>query len=176
MSIIQRKPNGFTLIELLVVIAIIGILSGVVLTSLGNARAKARDAKRIVDIRQMKLALESYFISNNNYPGEAGWCDSSKGVTAANCSGFISNSWPSGGLLVLEQQNFMSELPFDPLNDTNYYYEYEPVCGQTQFGFTCASGSCCAYRLGAVLEDSSNPDYNPGCLFGSTAPNYCVGS
>jgi prepilin-type N-terminal cleavage/methylation domain-containing protein len=170
----QQKPNGFTLIELLVVIAIIGILSSVVLASLNSARTKARDARRIADLKQMQLALELYFDSNNNYPGEAGWCDSSKGVTASNCSGFIGNSWPSGGIIAVEQQGFMSKLPLDPINNEGYYYEYEPVCGQTQFGVTCASGSCCYYRLGAVLEDSNNPNYNPGCLFGSTAPNYCV--
>lgn len=62
------KQRGFTLIELLVVIAIIGILSSVVLASLNSARQKGRDAKRVSDISQLKLALELYFDSNRQYP------------------------------------------------------------------------------------------------------------
>ncbi len=60
-----NKNKGFTLIELLVVIAIIGLLSSIVLTSLAQARASARDAKRIGEIRSVEKALYLYALDNN---------------------------------------------------------------------------------------------------------------
>lgn len=54
----MSRRSGFTLIELLVVIAVIGMLASIVLVSLGPTRAKARDGKRIAEVRQMGLALE----------------------------------------------------------------------------------------------------------------------
>ena len=64
----ENKNKGFTLVELLVVIAIIGILASVVLVSLNSARSRARDARRISDLHQVALALESYYDANGNYP------------------------------------------------------------------------------------------------------------
>jgi prepilin-type N-terminal cleavage/methylation domain-containing protein len=64
----QTKNKGFTLIELLVVIAIIGLLASVVLLALNSARAKARDAKRLADIRQLASAFELYFNDQSSYP------------------------------------------------------------------------------------------------------------
>src|SRR5690242_2900168 len=63
-----KTGSGFTLIELLVVIAIIGLLVGVVLLALNNARIRGRDAKRIGDMRQTITALEQYHISHGVYP------------------------------------------------------------------------------------------------------------
>jgi len=63
-----RKQKGFTLIELLVVIAIIGILATIVMVSLNTARSKARDARRVSDIRQLQLALQMYYDAAGSYP------------------------------------------------------------------------------------------------------------
>ena len=75
MNFLTNRNRGFTLIELLVVIAIIGILSSVVLASLNSARQKSRDARRIGDIKQLQLALEMYYDSNNGYPSTASSTD-----------------------------------------------------------------------------------------------------
>ena len=57
----MKKNKGFTLIELLVVIAIIGILSGVVLTSLGTARSKGSDAAVKGDLDGIRASAQLYF-------------------------------------------------------------------------------------------------------------------
>ena len=62
------NKKGFTLIELLVVIAIIGLLSTLAIVSLNNARQKARDARRVSDIKQVQTALELYYNDAGGYP------------------------------------------------------------------------------------------------------------
>jgi prepilin-type N-terminal cleavage/methylation domain-containing protein len=66
----KNKNNftGFTLIELLVVISIIGLLAAAALVSLVSARSSARDARRLIDIKQITTSLELYYSHCGSYP------------------------------------------------------------------------------------------------------------
>jgi len=66
------KGKSFTLIELMVVVAVIALVASIVLVSLSRARAGARDARIILDLRQVKtIAL----LINSDYGSYTNLCD-----------------------------------------------------------------------------------------------------
>lgn len=64
----RRRRHGFTLIELLVVISIIGVLVGLLLPAIQSARATARRAQCLNNMKNIALALNSYAIRKGSYP------------------------------------------------------------------------------------------------------------
>ncbi len=125
----MNRNRGFTLIELLVVIAIIGILSSVVLASLNSARVKGRDARRVSDVKQMQLALELYYDTNQSYP--------------------VGSGAASTTLTALVSNNYISSVPGDPTNAGAYVYSYASA---NLDGTACAAATCASYIVRAGIE------------------------
>ena len=127
------NKKGFTLIELLVVIAIIGLLSTLAVIALGSAREKARDAKRLADLKQMQTALEFYYTENSAYPESQ--VAQNLGAGAFTCLG-------NGGFDAAGCANpIVGQVPVGPAAGENYTY-------------TSADGT--DYVITATLEGASN--------------------
>jgi len=58
----SAKNSGFTLIELLVVIAIIGILSGILITTIDPVRQQNRSRMLLLEPLLVKLATQSMLV------------------------------------------------------------------------------------------------------------------
>lgn len=115
------------MIELLVVIAIIGLLSTLAVVSLNNARSKARDARRVADLKAVQSALELY-----------------RGDSSTDSVPNAITNW--GTSLTTPLANYLpAGAPTDPLSSQTYVYCEEVVASPTAHN----------YLLAATLENSN---------------------
>lgn len=150
----NKEKKGFTLIELLVVISIIGVLSTIVLSSLGSARDRVRDTKKISDIKSIQTALEMYHLDNNSYP---------TGVATINCNLELR-------LGALVDDGYLPSLPVDD--------GQRPFCFNYYGGDNYSVWSCDGkyrrdyqYALFFSLEDDND---NVGTANTSVGYSHCV--
>jgi len=158
----SNKKAGFTLIELLVVIAIIGLLSTLAVVALNSARQKARDAKRVADIKQVQTALELFFNERDGYPsvvsnqvvlGEVTDPDLDCGPASTPCScldqnGFRSSANCGAGNAVI----YMGLVPANPRPPADSPYFYGGM--NIDKSAWCATGVCPTYRITFDLESA----------------------
>lgn len=143
----NNKQKGFTLLELLVVIGIIGLLASIIVINLTGARKRARDTKRVGDVRNIQTANEDYYSKNGKYPTTI-------------------------GDLVTGTQ--LPMWPLDPLaptgtsctanSDNCYWYAYYTPSG--------ALGPQ-SYHIGASLEDQGSMLFNQDRDCNSTTGSGC---
>ncbi len=151
----MKKQKGFTLIELLVVIAIIGLLSTLAVVALNNARQKARDAKRVADVKQMQTAMELFYNDCNGYPVQTPAALITTALNAGASAGADGCDGDAGEPTI---NTFLSTIPTAPLPLDNtptcttangsYYYESTNSDGSACDG---AANTCASYTIDYCL-------------------------
>lgn len=179
LKIYNDKHRAFTLIELLVVIAIIGILASVVVVNVGSGRVKARDAKRISDLKAIQTAVELYFDDTGSYPGWA-QCNSGKVPSYwnwSNCTNDGNWDYTANDIAyLLTNKGYLSTMPKDPINKGGvsespfqvYGYEAWAVPDANQVYYLCTR---LEGQVPAGSRGSGNFNY---CLYGGDTQTHNI--
>ena len=146
--IAHTQKKGFTLIELLVVIAIIGFLSSVVLVSMGSTREKARDSKRMSDMRQI-VSAQALFYAN---PANIRYYECGNVAGGGDCG---TANWPSSISI------YMPKVPRDPKNTGSNIYIWADNTPGTATSF-------CAYAVLEIKESCANTRYYTASQVGNS--------
>jgi prepilin-type N-terminal cleavage/methylation domain-containing protein len=141
-SNVQRKRPAFTLIELLITTTIIGLLSVVGVTSYSVVRGKARDAKRVSDVRTIYNAVELYFEQHGSYPPapSGGLVMGSEEAKVVSDAGITPHGGQTGSM-------YLQEVPFNALpHGLPYLYR-----SKHRDGSLCEF-DCESYEIAFALE------------------------
>lgn len=162
------KDSTKTRVQILTFGLVLGVVGLLAVFALTNARAQARDAVRLSDVRQTQVGLELYYLAQNEYPfsssgiplgSETTRCIDETGF-AGTCTGTIYQQTlaipPSSGLKELvscaEEKNAYCYIG----GTTGYRIEFELERGSSLLGL--AKGLNCATETGwAPGECSSLP-------------------
>lgn len=158
--------KGFTLIELLVVLSIISLLSSIGLAAINSARAKARDVKRVSDLRQVKNAMLLCYDKQGSYLITAETIITTPGTREP----LTDSDWVSGWQTRCGE--FLTQFPVDPSNfsyavHTSNDYQHFVLLGRME---TSAYSMTSAQITSFLADKNINPAWVPASTF-----NYIIG-
>ena len=114
----KKKLKSFTLVELMVVITVILILTVFTVISLGPARARSRDTRRINDANIIVSALNQYYTEHaRTYP-------TAEGSDPTEKEKYYAEEIDSDSSLASKMAEYISSIPEDPTGAEGFRYVY----------------------------------------------------
>ena len=149
------KNKAFTLIELLVVISILSLIASILLSTLGEARTKARDSQRVLQVAQIRTALDLYYSGHGEYPPlddidiDDNWSDL---LDALEGEGLLAN------LNNINESSIITSLFFSVANALNIRVQ-DPLYPAESYGYMVGKTTPANqnYRLRVKFEKEDNP-------------------
>ena len=157
-----KKQTGFTIVELLIVIVVIGILAAITIVTYGGVQDRARDTRRISDIKSIQEAIELHYLQTGSFP--------TVHTPAGSMSAWEASSLEPAGqfLRPLIDSGVTTSVPVDPVNNataagmgyteetfTYAYYRY----GAGSYG--CGASRGAFYILGVLRTDQYGRNTHP---------------
>jgi len=173
--------KGFTLIELMIVIVILGVLMSTILPKLTGAQARARDAGRVADLRNIESALQVYFDDKGAFPKSTGEClpETSTETTIGN-NGYVTNA--------IKSYLKGNKVPQDPLKKANttlcstsgqegrYWYRSIQKNGVNKSSFVLCADMESYQKANTLIDDSSGLKISEATFEGTNGAGAKVGN
>lgn len=147
----MNHKKAFTLVELIVVITILAILATIWFLSFNGYQKTARDSTRMSDIWNMSKVIELARISTGKFPAVTNPID----VTFS--GSVVWQQW-SFGQESLQDAKRLSQVPVDPLTQSEYAYSTTSQTGEFQIGAILEWVS--AYKLPSNQAVAATPSYD----------------
>lgn len=159
----QSNSNriGFTIVELLIVIVIIGILAAITVAAYNGIQQRGRDAQRKSDLALLSRYVKMYTAENGTPPSTTAGCYAAKSFISSGCESYSS---------LTDLTKYITKLPVDPINTTDYGYQYRRGYRLDASGTNIESAGSGDYVILGRLESSDQPAFT----FGASTYNYIL--
>ncbi|KKQ89528.1 MAG: General secretion pathway protein G [Berkelbacteria bacterium GW2011_GWA2_38_9] len=156
--------KGFTIIELLMTLLIVGLLAASISIGVKTSQAKARDSRRLNDLKLIQTAIKSFYIDTGSYPDVNQMGGSGNRIYARSYSASASAPW----LNALVSRSYLTQAPKDPIDGQSTQFinssggTYQNLGEYTYTKYSSTAPFPNSYKLITRLERNASAVGNDG--------------
>jgi type II secretory pathway pseudopilin PulG len=159
----KRKDRGFTIIETVIIVIILSVLSAIAAVYVTGSQKKARDSKRLADLKSIHSAVELFEAANWRLPGSPdSWYQSNHNPWWAKST--------TDEVFRTDLAPYLTELPKDPLKGSKHVSEeWTPLV----YRYYQSGGK---YKIDSGVEAETDRSASDGGICNNPTPRGTTGA